>query len=81
MHLSLSVPLLGAQTYTPSKNREKIEALALGGCLLIGRYNNQQKLGISGNERLVTEEERLVRNAWGCAALSFGAAIGETKIK
>jgi hypothetical protein len=66
--------------YTPSKNREKIGALALGGRRSIGRYNNQTRLGVS-NRKSLTEEEWLGRNVWRCVFLLFGAVIGETKIK
>ena len=78
--LLLSAPLFGTQTYRPSKNREKIRALSLGGRQSIERYINQPRLGVSGRKSL-TEEERLGRNAWGCVVLSFGVAICETQIK
>ena len=64
----------------PSKYREKIGALALGGRQSTVRYNNQPRLGVSDRKSL-TEEERLGRNVWRCVFLLFGAVIGETKIK
>jgi hypothetical protein len=72
-HSPLSVPLFGVQTYTPSKNREKIGALALGGCRSIGRYNNQPRLGVGDRKSL---------QIWsGQLGMSVGMAIGETKTK
>jgi hypothetical protein len=59
--------------YTPSKNREKIGALALGGCRSIGRYNNQPRLGVGDRKSL---------QIWsGQLGMSVGMAIGETKTK
>jgi hypothetical protein len=53
-------------------------ALALGGCHLIGRYNNQIGFGDRGR-RDVGEEVPPGWSVWGVVMASIWAAIGTTK--
>jgi hypothetical protein len=49
------VPLLRVTKSDPSKNREMLQALALGGCPFIGRHNNRPR--VSFCKRLEVGEE------------------------
>jgi hypothetical protein len=67
------VPLFGATTPAPSKDREEHGALALGGCRLIKLSNNQPIAG--GIDRGdVSVEARVAVSAWGGFIPLFGAS-------
>ena len=67
------VPLFGAPTPAPSKDREEHSALALGGCRSIKLSNNQPIAG--GSDRGdVSVEAHVVVSVWGGFVPLFGAS-------
>jgi hypothetical protein len=61
--LSQLVPLLGAMKCEPSKNKEKVGVLAIGGHCLVIKHNNQPKVGILSRSS-VGEGAQPGRNVW-----------------
>ncbi len=66
-------PLFGGGILIDKKNSKMGGPLALDGCRLMGRHNNQPKVGING-ERGIEEERRPGRNVWGGVVSLLGAA-------
>ena len=65
------MPLFGASQRNPSKNRERGGALALGGRRLVGKPNNQPKVGgsVRGDDR---GEARWAESGGEGVGVSFG---------
>ncbi len=57
-------PCLGHQNVTRQKNRERDKVLALGGCHLDVKHNNQPKVGVR-SEEIIIEETQSWWNVWG----------------
>jgi hypothetical protein len=74
------VCLFGVPKRDASKNREMGGALDLGGCHLMMAFNNQPRIGRSGNGD-VRVEARGRESAWGDTVPSFGASNWATKNK
>ncbi len=67
------VPLVGMPNEDASKNREGNRSLALGGCCLVVRHNNQPIVGSS--DRMDDGEDAWPGwSVWGGCFSNFGAA-------
>jgi hypothetical protein len=79
--LPLFYPLFGVPKCKPSKNRERIGVLALGGHRLVEQHNNQLKVGVCGR-RDIGEGARPGRNVWGGRrTIIWGGKLSNKKIK
>jgi hypothetical protein len=79
--LLLFVPLFGAPKRNTSKIRKRDVTLALGGHLLVGQHNNQQKDGICGRKNIV-EGAQPGRNVWGGRhTIAWGGKLSNKKIE
>ncbi len=67
------LPVVWGEILIGKKNREMGGPFALDGRRLMGRHNNQSKVGIDGG-RGIEEERRPGRNVWGGVVTLLGAA-------